>query len=99
MKADLPMWMILIGIIYRWITTVLSSKILLKDLKKLKQSNLKQQFQSVIEILKRNPYYPDQSFEKVQPKHLGFYSSRLNQQHRIVYKINEIDRRVQIYSA
>ena len=70
-----------------------------KDLKKLKQSNLKQQFQSVIEILKRNPYYSNQSFEKVQPKHLGFYSRRLNQQHRIVYKINEIDRRVEIYSA
>lgn len=70
-----------------------------KDFKKLKQSNLKRQFQSVIEILKRNPYYPNQSFEKVQPKHLGFYSRRLNQQHRIVYKINEIDRRVEIYSA
>lgn len=70
-----------------------------KDLKKLKQFNLKQQFQTVIEILKRNPYYPNQSFEKVQPKHLGFYSRRLNQQHRIVYKINEIDRRVEIYSA
>ena len=70
-----------------------------KDFKKLKQSNLKRQFQSVIEILKQNPYYPNQSFEKLQPKHLGFYSRRLNQQHRIVYKINEIDRRVEIYSA
>lgn len=63
------------------------------------RKNLYQVLKDVNEILKQNPYYPNQSFEKLQPKHLGFYLRRLNQQHRVVYKINEIDRQVEIYSA
>ncbi|WP_251522124.1 Txe/YoeB family addiction module toxin [Staphylococcus sp. Marseille-Q6910] len=55
------------------------------DLKKLKHSHLKKQFLEIIETLKTDPYQQSQSFEKLQPKHLGRYSRRINQQHRVIY--------------
>lgn len=69
------------------------------DLKKLKQSQLKHQFLNIIETLKKDPYSPTQSFEKLQPKHLGRYSRRINYQHRVVYTVDEEKREVIIYSA
>ncbi|AKG73517.1 Txe/YoeB family addiction module toxin [Salinicoccus halodurans] len=69
------------------------------DLKKIKHSNLKSQFEDVIDVLKENPYYPNQSFEKLQPKNQGRYSRRINQQHRVVYKVDDSLKQVEIYSA
>lgn len=69
------------------------------DLKKVKQSNLKKQFEEVIKILKENPYYPNQSFEKLRPYEEKKYSRRLNTQHRVVYKVDEARKIVEIYSA
>lgn len=71
------------------------------DLKKIKQSNLKTQFEKVIHTLKEDPYLLTQSFEKLKPTHTheGRYSRRLNRQHRIVYKVKEDEKLVKIYSA
>lgn len=69
------------------------------DLKKIKQSNLNTQFKKVVQTLKENPYLPKQSFEKLRPTHKGRYSRRLNRQHRVVYKVNEAEKIVEIYSA
>ena len=70
-----------------------------KDLKKIKNSHLKENFEEVIQTLKENPFKQTQSFEQLQPKSVGLYSRRINQQHRIVYKVDEIAKRVEIYSA
>ena len=70
-----------------------------KDLKKLKASNLRKQFEEIVSVLKDDPYYPSQSFEKLFPKHEGRYSRRLNHQHRVVYKVNEDTKEVEIYST
>ncbi|EGP4721918.1 Txe/YoeB family addiction module toxin [Enterococcus faecium] len=69
------------------------------DLKEIKQSNLKPQFEKVIQTLKEDPYLPTQSFEKLKPTHEGRYSRRLNRQHRVVYKVDEDEHVVEIYSA
>lgn len=69
------------------------------DLKKIKHSNLRKQFEEVIAVLKRNPYEQSQSFEKLQPKSEGRYSRRINRQHRVVYRIDEENKIVEIYSA
>ena len=69
------------------------------DLKKLKQSSLKTQFQKIVETLKEDPYLPTQSFEKLKPTQKCRYSRRLNRQHRVVYKVKEEERIVEIYSA
>lgn len=69
------------------------------DLKKIKQSQLKNQFLKIVETLKEDPYYPNQSFEKLYPKHLGRYSRRINYQHRVVYTVDEANKEVFITSA
>ncbi|WP_056942241.1 Txe/YoeB family addiction module toxin [Secundilactobacillus kimchicus] len=69
------------------------------DLKKLKQSNLKDQFLKTIAILKHDPFQPTQSFEKLQPPSSQLYSRRLNAQHRVVYRVDITLRKVYIYSA
>lgn len=69
------------------------------DLKKLKQSNLKDSFLAIYQTLQDNPYELSQSFEKLQPKKEGRYSRRVNHQHRVVYRVNEDLKQVEIYSA
>ena len=69
------------------------------DLKKIKNSPLRRQFEAIISQLKEDPYFPNQSFEKLVPPALGKYSRRLNSQHRVVYKILEKEKRVEIYAA
>jgi len=82
----------------------MSYKVLIKnsaktDLKKLKNSPLRKQFEAIIAQLKENPYFPNQSFEKLVPPAAGKYSRRLNSQHRVVYKVLEDEKRIEIYSA
>ncbi|MEJ7542896.1 Txe/YoeB family addiction module toxin [Staphylococcus intermedius] len=69
------------------------------DLKKIQKSQLKSQFLKIVETLKLDPYYPNQSFEKLQPKHLGRYSRRINHQHRVVYTVDDEQKEVVILSA
>ena len=70
-----------------------------KDLKKIKHFHLKENFNEVVQSLKENPFALTQSFEQLQPKSAGLYSRRINQQHRVVYKVDEDRRRVEIYSV
>lgn len=70
-----------------------------RDLKKIKGSYLEKSFLEIIEQLKQNPYQKNQSFEKLVPPIKGFYSRRINVQHRVVYKVNEENKTVVIYSA
>lgn len=69
------------------------------DLKKIKQCHLKDSFLEIIETLKKNPYDPSQSFEKLQPYSAKRYSRRINSQHRLVYRVNEERKEIYIYSA
>ncbi|QWS05279.1 Txe/YoeB family addiction module toxin (plasmid) [Limosilactobacillus reuteri] len=70
-----------------------------RDLKKIKGSYLEKNFLEIIAQLKENPYQNNQSFEKLVPPIKGFYSRRINVQHRVVYKVNEEKKEVVIYSA
>lgn len=69
------------------------------DLKKIKQSNLKNQFLAVVSTLKENPYSKTQSVEKLVPKNKGKYSRRLNRLHRVVYTVDEENKVVETLSA
>ena len=59
------------------------------DLRKIKQSNLKKQFEEVIQTLKEDPYMPTQSFEKLRPTHEG----RINF-HNFIFLINFVNHSV-----
>jgi Txe/YoeB family toxin of toxin-antitoxin system len=69
------------------------------DLKKLKRSGLRGSFEGIVRTLKDDPFAPTQGFEKLQPMSEGRYSRRINLQHRVVYKVDEQKKVVEIYSA
>ena len=70
-----------------------------KDFKKIKGTYLEPSFLDIISTLKTDPFKPTQSFEKLQPPIKGFYSRRINSQHRVVYRVDEKKQQVIIYSA
>ena len=69
------------------------------DLKKLSQSNLRAQFERIVDTLRADPYRPTDSFEKLQPPSARFYSRRLNAQHRVVYTVDNEAKLVTILAA
>ncbi|PWT37199.1 Txe/YoeB family addiction module toxin [Limosilactobacillus reuteri] len=79
--------------------TIKSKKGARRDFKKIKGTYLEKSFLEIINQLKSNPYKDNQSFEKLVPPIKGFYSRRINVQHRVVYKVNEEEKKVIIYSA
>ena len=62
-------------------------KNVLKDLPKLKNSNLHNRFDSLVEILRRNPFETPPPYEKLVG--VPYYSRKLNVQHRLVYSVDK----------
>jgi len=58
-----------------------------KDLQKLKQAGLGRQAKEIVGLLSENPYKFPPYFEKLIGNLQGYYSRRLNIQHRCVYRI------------
>ena len=73
---------------------VILSKQARKDAKKLSSSGLKPQAKALLEILQDNPY--QLPYEKLVGNLLGYYSRRINIQHRLVYEIKEADKVVRV---
>ena len=74
----------------------LLTKQAVKDLDKLKQAGLSQKAKKIVDSLKDNPYCLP--YEKLVGNLKGFYSKRINIQHRIVYKVDEEEKIVLIVS-
>ncbi len=73
-------------------------KKVLKDIQKLKQSNLTNKARQLIELLKENPFQNPPPYEKLIGDLKNCYSRRINIQHRLIYKVNEEQKKVQILS-
>jgi len=73
---------------------VILTKQAVKDAKKIAASGLKENAQKLIETLERNPYEPP--YEKLIGNLRGYYSRRINIQHRLVYAIDEEKRIIKI---
>ena len=58
-----------------------------KDAKKLSFAGLHQKAETLLEILRENPYQTPPPFEKLIGDLAGAYSRRINIQHRLVYQI------------
>jgi toxin YoeB len=56
-----------------------------KDAKKLNSAGLKLQTQELLITLTENPYQPP--YEKLKGDLSGYYSRRINKQHRLIYQI------------
>lgn len=75
---------------------VILSKQAKKDARKIAASNLKPQAEALLEILQNNPYQPP--LEELVGNLAGYYSRRINIQHRLVYEIYEEEKMVRVLS-
>lgn len=78
--------------------TVKLSKQAIKDHKKLVQAGLSTKAKGLIDIMKQNPYQNPPPYEKLVGNLEGYYSRRINIQHRMVYTVHEAERIVAIRS-
>lgn len=69
--------------------SVILSKHAVKDAKKLKSAGLKNQAEYLLNILKENPFESYPRYEKLVGNFAGFYSRRINIQHRLIYSVDE----------
>lgn len=68
----------------------------LKDLDKLKGAGLAGKAKGLLEAMKENPYVNPPPYEKLSGDLTGFYSRRINIQHRLVYAVNEDERVIRV---
>ena len=73
------------------------SKLALKDIERLKKANLYKKSEEILDRMKENPLCYPPPFEKLCGNLTGFYSRRINKQHRIVYKVIEVKKEIRIY--
>ena len=76
--------------------SVVLGKQSVKDAKRLRRAGLKPQAQKLLDILAEDPYRNPPRFEKLVGNLAGFYSRRINIQHRLVYKVDDEARVVHV---
>ena len=67
-----------------------------KDAKKLESCNLDKKAKELLKIIKENPYETPPTYEKLVGDLKGFYSRRINIQHRLVYEVYENERTIKV---
>jgi Txe/YoeB family toxin of toxin-antitoxin system len=67
-----------------------------KDAKKLSSAGLKAKAQSLLDILREDPFRNPPPYEKLIGDLAGSYSRRINIQHRLVYQVLETERVVKV---
>ena len=67
-----------------------------KDAKKLVSAGLKPKAETLLAILKENPFQNPPPYEKLIGDLSGAYSRRINIQHRLVYQVYETERIIKI---
>lgn len=67
---------------------VILSRQAAKDAKNLARSGLKPQAEVLLRLLERDPITTPPRFEKLVGNLRGFYSRRINIQHRLVYAVD-----------
>ena len=72
------------------------SKAAAKDVSKLAAAGLKPKAQELLDVVRSNPWQSPPPYEKLIGELAGAYSRRINRQHRLVYRVNEDSRGVDI---
>jgi toxin YoeB len=73
---------------------LLFSKAARKDAAKLQRSQLQAKADALLDVLERDPFQTPPPYEKLVGELAGFYSRRINIQHRMVYRVDVRARRV-----
>ena len=71
----------------------------IKDVERVKQAKLNEKLKSLILIIKENPFQNPPPYEKLLGDLKDFYSRRINIKHRLVYKVNNSKKQIQILSV
>ena len=75
---------------------VVFTKRTLKDAKKLSAAGLRSKAETLLDILRENPYQTPPPFEKLIGDLSGAYSRRINIQHRLIYQIINDEKTVKV---
>ena len=67
-----------------------------KDAKKLAASGLKNKAQSLLKIIKNDPFQRPPPYEKLVGDLSGAFSRRINIQHRLVYQVYEKEHTIKV---
>jgi Txe/YoeB family toxin of toxin-antitoxin system len=67
---------------------VILSRQAVKDSKKIARAGLKPQAEPLLNLLTQDPFQNPPAFEKLVGNLHGFYSRRINIQHRLVYSVD-----------
>ena len=68
---------------------IIFSKIAEKDKKLLKQVGLENKTKELLNLIAIDPFQTPPTFEKLKGNLIGYYSRRINYQHRLVYEVDE----------
>ena len=68
--------------------SVILSRQATKDLNKIKRVGLSQQVKHLLEAIQQDPFINPPRYEKLVGNLKGFYSRRINIQHRLVYSVD-----------
>ena len=75
---------------------IILSRQAVKDAQKIKHANLKRQAEFLLKTLKEDPFMNPPPYEKLRGDLKGFFSRRINIQHRLVYSVDKTNRVVHI---
>ena len=70
----------------------------LKDRQRIKEVGLEKKVKNIIDVMMDNPFSRIPPYEKLVGKLVGYYSRRINVQHRLVYRVDEENKIVIISS-
>lgn len=73
---------------------LLFSKDARKDAVKVQRSNLRAKADFLLDLLEKDPFTTPPPYEKLVGELDGFYSRRINIQHRLVYRVDKKAKRV-----
>ena len=76
--------------------TVVFTKQAQADAKRLLSAGLKPKTSAMIAILEKNPFQNPPPYEKLIGDLNGFYSRRINIQHRLVYQVYKQDQTIKV---
>ena len=76
--------------------TVVFAKHAVKDARKIAAAGLKEKTQSLLDVLRNDPFQNPPPFEKLVGDLDGAYSRRINIQHRLVYEVFKAQRTVRV---
>ena len=69
-----------------------------KDKKLLNSTGLEEKVKKLLNLIAQNPFQNPPSYEKLVGDLQGYYSRRINLQHRLVYKVREDINTVVVHS-